>query len=646
MSIRIKKPEALYELGERELNEDFIYPLLNEASADERIFIVADGEGGPQAGDVGSKLLALTMAKYFQHPGPKGEVTREFLDQALKISEGALSAHKDGHPEAKHMSMSMALLHLGDTQATLSWIGTSRVYYFDSKDGKLVNPETMIEEQKSESQDLITGLENPQKLNTYFIPADELNHGDFFLLVTDGVRDQLNESNLETLFTSNSLSSQQYNPSRVATEINDLIQNFSKDNYSAYIIQVDKEEVEEVAAAGGVSTKQKATSSIKDSKSGEKEPAKDPVESSKQGDIVRALTVAALAIFVIALLGWGGYQYFSNPYPRYVSKGDKAMKQRDYEKAKDFYTKALQSTKDPVKMQEARNNLKKIDIAMSNNYLDKITSAKEHIKEGNYESGIGLLSTVLDLLEKQDDKLNMDEVRILLGEAYLKQGNAIYDSVAAAEKCKQAYPIYQKGLTMLDFAGNNSTETELVSEANKRALACGKELGMNTSQPDGINARQVGPKTEIKENDEEKVAKIVPNARVSQPENSVEMKKWLAAGKRIFVQARSSGSEYQYREAVENLTNSGAALDGSGAYMLSFMYHSGLGVQKDEAKALQYAQKAANKGWPAGQFYYGHLLLLRQNPRDTVTAIQSLQKSADQNYVQAIEKLQQLGAGY
>ncbi|MCI4666587.1 MAG: protein phosphatase 2C domain-containing protein [Bacteroidia bacterium] len=645
MSIRIKKPEALYEVGGRELNEDFIFPLQGEASAEERIFIVADGEGGPQAGDVGSKLLALTMAKYFQHPGPKGEVTQEFLDQALRISEGALSAHKDGHPEAKHMAMSMAMLHLGDTKATMAWIGTSRVYYYDSQNAVLVNPDSMIEGAKPENQYLISGAENPQKLNSHSIAKDDLNHGDFFLLVTDGVRDQLNERNLETLFKSSAVSAQQYNPLRVGTEINNLIQNFTKDNYSAYIIQVEKGESEEKKAVVAATPGQKVAPKREEKEEKKTDEHGAPLDSTRQSDIIRALTVAALAIFVIALLGWGGYRYFSNPYPRYMSQGNKAMEQKDYEKAREYFTKALK-TKDPAKRQEARNNLEKLDIALMNTPDSRIESANGFIEEGNFTTGIDLYKKVLDVLDQQGNKLQADQVRILLGEAYLKQANEIYSKAEAADKCKEAHPIYEKGLTLLNLAGNNSVETDLIAEANKRAIACGKELGVKPTTPDGINARKVATNTNTKGNDDDKVAKMVPNARVTQPGSNVELKKWLASGQRLFVKARSSGSEYQYREAAQNLLNAGAEIDGSGAYMLSFMYHSGLGVQKDEAKALQYAQKSANKGWPSGQYYYGHLLLLREYPRDTVTAVQSLRKSADQNFKLAMQRLQELGVRY
>ncbi|MEZ4851591.1 MAG: tetratricopeptide repeat protein [Bacteroidia bacterium] len=126
------------------------------------------------------------------------------------------------------------------------------------------------------------------------------------------------------------------------------------------------------------------------------------------------------------------------------------------------------------------------------------------------------------------------------------------------------------------------------------------------------------------------------------PEKAAELEKYLATGKRLFVKARSSESGYEYRTSADNLENAMPNLDGPGAYMLAFMYHSGLGVDKDETKALKYAQISALKGWAAGQYLYGHILLLRQYPRDSVTAIQSLTKAADQNYLDAINRLSEL----
>jgi len=671
MSIKIKQPEALYELGGRELNEDFVYPLMNEANPDERLFMVSDGEGGAQAGDVGSKLLTLTMAKYFQHPGPKGDVDQEFLDKALSMSEAALTAHKDGHPEAKHMAMSLALLHLGEEQVSLAWLGSSRVYYYNSEKSILLNPHSPEVQGNEAQQDLITGSESPQKLHLHQIPNEEINSGDFFLLVTDGVRDQLNDRNLETLFKSSSVSTQQYNPERVATEINNLIQNFSKDNYSAYIVQVaDTEEKNSAEAVPLTSKKEKKENSVlasfrknkasKESKEPaatvnavkEENEAKKDEEPDKQRDLIRIGSVVALVIFLLFLIGYGGYNYFNNAFDRQMSRGNSAMEQQDFEEARNYFTKALQGTDDPAEKQRARNQLERLDILSKDQPDDRLQSADKFMEEGQFESAINLYETVIKGLDNQQDQARANQVRTLLAEAYIKQANQVYDSVEAAKKCELAYPIYQEGLILLDQPGVTSSQNEMIALANRRSSQCGKELGEKPVKPDGINARKVGPaiaqKTESEEKTTEVVRSVSPNtnARVRQPAESSELKKWLAAGKRIFVKARASGSEYQYREAAESLENAGPMLDGSGAYMLSFLYHMGLGVEKNESKALSFAQKSANKGWPAGQFYYGHLLLLRQYPRDTVTAIQSLRKSADQNYRDAIERLQILGARY
>ncbi len=642
MSIKIRQPEALYEPGGRELNEDFVYPLMNEANPDERLFMVSDGEGGAQAGDVGSKLLTLTMAKYFQHPGPKGDVDQEFLDKALRMSEAALTAHKDGHPEAKHMSMSLALLYLGEEQVSLAWLGSSRVYHYNSEKSVLLNPHSPEIQRNEAQQDLITGSENPQKLHLHQIPNEEINSGDFFLLVTDGVRDQLNDRNLETLFKSSSVSTQQYNPDRVATEINNLIQNFSKDNYSAYIVQVaDKEEKDSAEAVPPTSKKEKK----------ENETKKDG-EPNKQRDWIRIGSIVALVVFLLFLIGYGGYNYFNNAFDRQMSRGDSAMEQQDFEEARNYFTKALQGTDDPAEKQRARNQLERLDILSKDRPDDRLQSADKFMEEGQFESAINLYETVIKALDNQQDQAQANRVRTLLAEAYIKQANQVYDSVEAAKKCELAYPIYQEGLILLDQPGVTSSQNEMITLANQRSSQCGKELGEKPVKPDGINAKKVGPAIAQKSEGEEKTAEVVrsvspnTNARVRQPAESSELKKWLAAGKRIFVKARDSGSEYQYREAAESLENAGAMLDGSGAYMLSFLYHMGLGVEKNESKALSFAQKSAYKGWPAGQFYYGHLLLLRQYPKDTVTAIQSLRKSADQNYRDAIERLQILGARY
>jgi len=126
------------------------------------------------------------------------------------------------------------------------------------------------------------------------------------------------------------------------------------------------------------------------------------------------------------------------------------------------------------------------------------------------------------------------------------------------------------------------------------------------------------------------------------PEDESRMRKALSDGKRFYSQAKSQDSDYLYRQSAIQLEQATTVLDGSGAYLLAYLYHMGMGVDVDNAKALKFAQKSALKNWPAGHYLYAHLLLLRNNPRDTITARQSLNRAAELNYLDAFKRLEEL----
>jgi serine/threonine protein phosphatase PrpC len=641
MNLNIKKPEALYEIGERDHNEDFIYPIMNEASPEERLFIVADGEGGVGAGDIGSKLLALTIAKYFQHPGPKGDVDQAFLDQALKISESALTAHKDVHTEARGMAISMAMVHFGEKHVSMAWKGSCRVYHYSQKGERLFNPATTKKVAPGEQENLISGSESPQKLNTYFLPVEEVGEEDYFLLITDGISNQLTDSNLLTILQAKNIGQDGNSPEKIANEINKLIQNFAKDNYSAYILQVEKEEEPEAAV---VPDKKVAVSK-------EKEPVKEEAGAGffSNPQFLKNLGIATIVILVLAMVVWGAVSFFGDGFDRNMARGKRAMDQRSYTEAKNYFEKAIESTEDPTEKQEARNLLEQLERIGAKIPDERMTSVNDFLEKKQYGDAISYLEEIVGDLDLKEDPYQANIVRAILAEVYVRQADSLYAAAGEGKKCEAAYDIYNKGLKILERPDVSSNESALFAQARERVLSCGQEKGDVAIPLDGlaenkrVNERALAPANDKPSTNGSQ--EIASNARTTRSESS-ELSKFLDTGKRSFVQARNSNSPNQYEQARENLENSGAALDGAGAYMLAFMYHSGLGGEKSDAKALKYAQKSAGKGWPSGQYYYGHLLLLRQYPRDTVTAIQSLRKAADKNFLDAIKRLDELGVKY
>ena len=74
MKIQIYQPQAIHELGQRSNQEDTIYPALGAATTSCRLFLVCDGMGGHDQGEVAS--AAVVSAEIVMASGSK---IRSFL---------------------------------------------------------------------------------------------------------------------------------------------------------------------------------------------------------------------------------------------------------------------------------------------------------------------------------------------------------------------------------------------------------------------------------------------------------------------------------------------------------------------------------------------------------------------------------------
>lgn len=278
MKIRIQQNSALHEKGGRFKNEDFVYPILDNAQLDSTItesipnipglYMICDGVGGEQKGDVAAQLTASQFAKYFDTFPPSGQVTYGYLSAALIRVEEAFSNYLKANPDSRGMGTTLALLYLDDHGAMIAWIGDSRVYHFrngeslyKTRDHSLVND--LIEQgeiteaaaryhpRRNVVLRVIKGTEEATDLDVHFIPVEEIEPGDFFFLCSDGVLEEVNDKELKTLFSG------EFNAEDIRQEIYSLCKGNSNDNFSAYVVQlgdVNKEVVtdlpqETIAAA-------------------------------------------------------------------------------------------------------------------------------------------------------------------------------------------------------------------------------------------------------------------------------------------------------------------------------------------------------------------------------------------------------------
>lgn len=253
--MKIYKPICLNERGKRGNQEDSIYPLPGEATVNDRTFLVCDGMGGHEAGEVASSTVCETLPAYLKaHDSePFGP---DLLRDALTAAYEALIA-KDHSRSEKKMGTTLTLLHLTDTMVYVAHIGDSRVYHLRptgaggvyklihrTQDHSLVNELVragVITEAEAENhprKNVITRAMQPRddrRDGATFYRTNDVQPDDIFFLCSDGVSGAMTEEMLCSLCTDSNFTDEE----RVKM-IAEQCAEHSNDNYSVYLIHIEE----------------------------------------------------------------------------------------------------------------------------------------------------------------------------------------------------------------------------------------------------------------------------------------------------------------------------------------------------------------------------------------------------------------------
>lgn len=202
--------------GGREKNQDYLdYLLLPESAG----FVVADGLGGHEGGEVASQIVTTKMLKTF---GEQSELTARAMEQMVAQAQSELLQNKELEPRYKDMCSTVTMLRLGfgsDGQGKLRagamWahVGDSRIYHFrngkvlgQTKDHSvpqaLVNAGEITPEQIRSHEDrnrLLRALGMDGEIKASVSGLTDIEPGDAFLLCTDGFWEYVLESEMEHL---------------------------------------------------------------------------------------------------------------------------------------------------------------------------------------------------------------------------------------------------------------------------------------------------------------------------------------------------------------------------------------------------------------------------------------------------------------
>lgn len=251
MKIKINSPKAINHIGGRSNNEDSIYPLLGNASKNDKLFLVCDGVGGNEKGEVASRLACDKMVEYFmQNPTETSNGT--YIADALKYTEAAFDQYIAKNPQAKGMGTTLTLLQLHAEGATITHVGDSRVYQFrngqiifQTSDHSLVNDllkaGVLTEEQAKNhprknviSRAVQGNVVKPTKADVSIIT--DLQAGDYFFLCTDGILENITDFEIGQILSENIS-----NDDKIA-QISKRCEEAPNDNFSAYLVQINSVE--------------------------------------------------------------------------------------------------------------------------------------------------------------------------------------------------------------------------------------------------------------------------------------------------------------------------------------------------------------------------------------------------------------------
>ena len=340
MRIKIYQPLAIHEFGKRANQEDSIYPIVGKATENDRLFLLCDGMGGHEHGEVASQGVCESLSSFLlQHTVASEGLGDNLLSDALSYAYEELD--KLGIAgDTRQMGTTLILLYFHSKGCTAAHIGDSRIYHlrpsshtilYKSRDHSLVYDlyqagELTYEEMKTFPQKnvitraMIAGDRSHPKPDVIHI--SDIQPGDYFYICSDGMLEQMEDEELLDVFSANVRDEEKRQ--MLISETSD-----NKDNHSAYIVHIKevspdeadvslvneepmakcnalniKPDVEEVTASPDVEV-------VKSTGTPPSVPDSVIVELVNKQKRKKSLFIAFVALVVLAAVGMAGYGYYS-----------------------------------------------------------------------------------------------------------------------------------------------------------------------------------------------------------------------------------------------------------------------------------------------------------------------------------------------
>ncbi|HAY3534794.1 TPA: serine/threonine-protein phosphatase [Elizabethkingia anophelis] len=216
-------------IGTRELNEDVI--LIEDISQSATLFLVVDGMGGYQKGEIAAKIISENIATHLRSIS---KFDNQGIENACKKANLAIKQFNTENAITSGATVGGILL--SEKRAISFWIGDVKIYHF--KDGKLAwqsKSHTLLNEMLETD-----AIRSPEMHKRYshivtrsiagkrenskpeFFEIENLTGNSSFIICSDGVHNTMTAEHLLLLFSvRNGLS-----------DVENYLKEHAKDNYS------------------------------------------------------------------------------------------------------------------------------------------------------------------------------------------------------------------------------------------------------------------------------------------------------------------------------------------------------------------------------------------------------------------------------
>ncbi len=252
MNFILNQPGTFSEQGQKSNQEDRIAPSRTAMTPSTRCFVLCDGMGGHENGEVAAEIVSQSL---YQALTSAATVPDRMSDDRFKEALAKAYAALDKMPvgEGKRPGTTMTCLYFAENGVLAAHIGDSRIYQirpgqgiiFKTRDHSLVNDLIRAGELTEEEavnyphKNVITramqpGLDRPYRADITMLT--DVRPGDYFFMCSDGILEQLSDKRLtEIVEEKNTVSDK-------IQEIFDVCFNKTRDNFTCILIPVDKVE--------------------------------------------------------------------------------------------------------------------------------------------------------------------------------------------------------------------------------------------------------------------------------------------------------------------------------------------------------------------------------------------------------------------